>query len=152
METTEIIKDINIKIQAVEKELNELKNLVSKLESQSYKQVEEPTKVFETTKAEEPAKVEEPVKAKELVRAEEPHHIDGRLIADLHKAIGLNDRIRFQKELFHGDAGLMNTTIDFLNAISSYTEAIKYLDENFDWKDDNETVIYFKEILKRKAY
>ncbi|MCQ2351694.1 MAG: hypothetical protein MJ003_06980, partial [Paludibacteraceae bacterium] len=126
METTEIIKDINIQIQAVERELSELKKLVSTLESQSY---EEPVMATEPVKVAEPVTIAEPVKTEEPVT--EQHHVDGRLIADLHKAIGLNDRIRFQRELFHGDAGLMNATVDFLNAVSSYTEAIKYLNENF---------------------
>ncbi len=80
------------------------------------------------------------------------HKVDGRLITDLRKVIGLNDRIRFQRELFGGDSELMNSTIDYLNDASSYLEALEYLAENFNWDDENETVKYFKDILSRKAY
>ncbi|MBQ6731727.1 MAG: hypothetical protein IJR06_01245 [Paludibacteraceae bacterium] len=80
------------------------------------------------------------------------HKVDGRLITDLRKVIGLNDRIRFQRELFGGDSELMNSTISYLNEASSYLEALEYLAENFNWDDENETVKYFKDILSRKSY
>lgn len=80
------------------------------------------------------------------------HKVDGRLITDLRKVIGLNDRIRFQRELFGGDSELMNSTIGYLNEASSYIEALEYLAENFKWDDENETVKYFKDILSRKSY
>ena len=134
MEQDELFKEINSTIANIEAEMVKLKRLVKEFRSEGVKEFRS-----EITESPNPQITESP-------------HIDGRLIADLHKAIGLNDRIRFQRELFNGDADLMNATIDFLNAVSSYSEAIKYLNENFDWKDDNDTVIYFKEILKRKAY
>ncbi|MCQ2336761.1 MAG: hypothetical protein MJ010_06255 [Paludibacteraceae bacterium] len=136
MEQEELFKEINSTIANIEAEMGKLKELVQEFRSLGVKELRsEGVKELRSEITESPSP-----------------HIDGRLIADLHKAIGLNDRIRFQRELFNGDAELMGATIDFLNAVSSYTEAIKYLDENFDWKDDDETVIYFKEILKRKAY
>lgn len=89
-----------------------------------------------------------------VVKSEEKHvqKVDGRLIADLRKAIGLNDSIRFCRELFGGDKALMDTTVSYLNDASSYMEALEYLAENFNWDDENETVKYFKDILSRKAY
>lgn len=89
-----------------------------------------------------------------VVKSEEKHvqKVDGRLIADLRRAIGLNDSIRFCRELFGGDKALMDTTVSYLNDASSYMEALEYLAENFNWDDENETVKYFKDILSRKAY
>lgn len=78
--------------------------------------------------------------------------VDGRLIKDLRKAIGLNDSIMFCRELFGGDRNLMETTIGYLNDASSYMEALEYLAENFNWDNENETVKYFKDLLSRKAY
>ena len=70
----------------------------------------------------------------------------------LKRAIGLNDSIRFCRELFGGDKSLMDSTITYLNDASSYMEALEYLAENFSWDEENETVKYFKDILSRKAY
>ncbi len=144
MEQEELFREINSTIANIEAEMGKLKGLVQKYESTKVQE-------FRSSGVQERNHRITESPNHQITESSAPH-IDGRLIADLHKAIGLNDRIRFQHELFSGDAGLMNATIDFLNAISSYSEALKYLNENFDWKDDNDTVIYFKEILKRKAY
>ncbi|MBQ1651769.1 MAG: hypothetical protein IIT93_02155 [Paludibacteraceae bacterium] len=98
--------------------------------------------------------VREAVDVPERVKSEVKHaqKVDGRLIADLKRAIGLNDSIRFCRELFGGDKSLMDSTITYLNDASSYMEALEYLAENFSWDEENETVKYFKDILSRKAY
>lgn len=94
--------------------------------------------------------VDVPVRARSEVK--HAQKVDGRLIADLKRAIGLNDSIRFCRELFGGDKSLMDSTITYLNDASSYMEALEYLAENFSWDEENETVKYFKDILSRKAY
>lgn len=98
--------------------------------------------------------VREAVDVPERVKSEVKHaqKVDGRLIADLKRAIGLNDSIRFCRELFGGDKSLMDSTITYLNDASSYMEALEYLAENFSWDEENETVKYFKDVLSRKAY
>lgn len=93
-----------------------------------------------------------PVVESAPVKSSQLHRVDGRLISDLRRAIGLNDRIRFLRELFNGDAQLMDATIGYLNDASSYIEALEYLAENFNWDDENDTVKYFKDILSRKSY
>lgn len=90
---------------------------------------------------------------KKVSEVEKPvQRVDGRLISDLKKVIGLNDRIRFCRDLFGGDSKLMDSTIEYLNDASSYIEALEYLAENFNWDDENDTVKYFKDILSRKSY
>lgn len=75
---------------------------------------------------------------------------DARIITDLKKAIGLNDRFRFRNDLFNKDEKLMLETIEALNGLASMNEAKTYLSSRFTWKEDDATVVYFYEILERK--
>ena len=75
---------------------------------------------------------------------------DGRYIADLRKAIGLNDRFRFIHGLFGGDASLMGRTVETLDAMASFAEAQSYLDAHFSWNADDETVAYFTDMLHKR--
>ena len=75
---------------------------------------------------------------------------DGRYIADLRKAIGLNDRFRFVHGLFGGDAALMGKTVDAVNSLASFAEAKAYLDARFAWDPDDETVAYFTDMLHKR--
>ena len=75
---------------------------------------------------------------------------DARLIGDLRKAIGLNDRFRLKHDLFDNNETLLFETIDALNSLSCMADADAYLKERFAWKADDATVVYFYEILERK--
>lgn len=75
---------------------------------------------------------------------------DARIVTDLKKAIGLNDRFRLKNDLFSNNEALLWETIDALNALDSMSEARGYLQARFSWSDDNATAVYFYEILERK--
>lgn len=75
---------------------------------------------------------------------------DARIITDLKKAIGLNDRFRFRNDLFNKDEKLMLETIEALNGLANMSEAKAYLSARFTWKEDDASVVYFYEILERK--
>ena len=75
---------------------------------------------------------------------------DARIITDLKKAIGLNDRFRFRNDLFNKDEKLMLDTIEALNGLATMSDAKAYLSARFTWKEDDATVVYFYEILERK--
>ena len=75
---------------------------------------------------------------------------DARIITDLKKAIGLNDRFRLKHDLFDNNETLLFETIDALNSLSCMADADAYLKERFAWKTDDATVVYFYEILERK--
>jgi hypothetical protein len=75
---------------------------------------------------------------------------DARIITDLKKAIGLNDRFRFRNDLFNKDEKLMLDTIEALNGLATMSEAKAYLSARFTWKEDDASVVYFYEILERK--
>ena len=77
---------------------------------------------------------------------------DARIITDLRKAIGLNDRFRFKNDLFANNESLLFDTIDVLNGMHSLSEADAYIKAHFDWKADDATVVYFYEILERKFF
>lgn len=136
MENGNLIAEIKTRLDAIESEVAELKRIVEELES-----VPVETHVMPCEAS-----------ASQDVSGISVKKVDGRLISDLKKAIGLNDRIRFQKELFGGDAALMNSTIEALNEASSFVEALEYIASSFSWDDENATVKYFKDILSRKAY
>ena len=75
---------------------------------------------------------------------------DARIITDLKKAIGLNDRFRFRNDLFNKDEKLMLDTIEALNGLANMSDAKAYLSARFTWKEDDASVVYFYEILERK--
>lgn len=81
---------------------------------------------------------------------QETMRVTGNPVDDIKKAIGLNDRFLFQRELFDGNNGLMDQTIDQLNQLSNYREAEQFIQSNFNWDHDDESVMSFMGILKRR--
>lgn len=77
---------------------------------------------------------------------------DARLINDLRKAIGLNDRFRLKHDLFDNNEMLLFETIDALNAMTNMTDADAYIKARFNWNADDATVVYFYEMLERKYF
>lgn len=76
--------------------------------------------------------------------------LQNRPIANLQKAIGINEKFLFTKELFGGNATLYSETLNYLNGLSDLNDAIIYLQENFDWDEGNEAVSKFIDLLRRK--
>jgi len=70
-------------------------------------------------------------------------------ITDLKKSINLNDKFRFQKELFKGSASLMNQTLEVLNETENKNDAVEFL-SSFEWNEKNQTVVDFMELVNRK--
>ncbi|WP_291862375.1 hypothetical protein [Marinilabilia sp.] len=73
-------------------------------------------------------------------------------IADLKKAMGINDRFFFQRELFNGSADVMNQTLEQLNQMQGINEAQNFLLANFNWDPENEAVLSFMELVERRYY
>jgi primosomal protein N'' len=72
------------------------------------------------------------------------------MYADLKKSLSLNDRFRFQRNLFENNAGLMDKTLDELNNLSTLKETLDYLNSRFAWNWENEPAGAFKEILEKR--
>lgn len=71
-------------------------------------------------------------------------------IDDLKKGIGINDRFYFQRELFNGNAELLNQTLEQLNQLENFESAETFLATNFNWENNNEAVKAFRELVRRR--
>ena len=71
-------------------------------------------------------------------------------VKDLTKAIGINDRFLFQRELFGDNADLLNQTIAQVNQMASLEEAENFISANFNWDQNNSTVIAFNQLIGRR--
>ncbi len=73
-------------------------------------------------------------------------------IKSIAAAIDLNDKIWFTKTLFNGNLNFFNTTVEKLNQFEYLEEAIDFLDANFDWEYQNNTVRkFFQYVFMRYA-
>jgi hypothetical protein len=76
--------------------------------------------------------------------------LQSKPIQDINSAIGLNDKFIFIRELFNGDKEQYLETIQILNNFDSYDNALGFLNENFDWDDEDANFERLKELVKRK--
>lgn len=67
---------------------------------------------------------------------------------DIRKAFSVNDRFRFQRELFAGSASAMNTAIEHIEMMRSYGNAELYFFSQLHWDRDNEDVKDFMAIVR----
>lgn len=77
--------------------------------------------------------------------------LQSRPINDISKALGVNDKFVFAKELFNGDKTKFNETLNIINQAGSYEKAMEYIQTHFAW--DTENNIYAREfinLIKRK--
>ncbi len=71
-------------------------------------------------------------------------------ISDLTKAIGINDKFLYTKELFNGNAELYSTTIKKLNNFTDINDALIFVQENFHWDENNDAANRLLELVRRK--
>lgn len=71
-------------------------------------------------------------------------------INDISRAIGINDKILFVKQLFNGDHQSYINAVAMLNAFESFAHAENHIREMFDWDHEDPTVMKFMEIIKRR--
>lgn len=69
--------------------------------------------------------------------------------SDLRRLLTLNDRFLFQRELFHGDIGMLNYALDEVNKLNSLAEAEAFVTEKFHWEPEASGVKEFMELLER---
>jgi hypothetical protein len=72
------------------------------------------------------------------------------IYADLKKSLSLNDRFRFQRDLFDNNIELMDNTLSDLNNFSSFQETMDYLQSYFAWNWEDESAQAFKELLEKR--
>jgi hypothetical protein len=71
-------------------------------------------------------------------------------IEDLKKAINLNDRFLFTKELFEGNAIKYNQAIEELNKFENLDQAMEYINTGFAWDMEKESFKKFIELVYRR--
>jgi hypothetical protein len=71
-------------------------------------------------------------------------------VSSLPKAIGINDKFRFIKELFGGDSDLYNETVKRLDSIGSLVSAISYIESNFSWDKNSDSVKQLISLIRRR--
>lgn len=76
--------------------------------------------------------------------------LQSKPIHDLTKAIGINDKFLFIKELFGGSSEEYHRTIKTLNEYDNLNDALFYIHENFDWGIENDAANKLIELVRRK--
>ena len=93
-----------------------------------------------------------PTEFPEVEETAAPLRVDEKLqrslSKDIRKAFSLNDRFRFQRELFAGSSRAMDTAIENIEAMRSYGNAELYFFTQLDWDRDNEVVKDFMNIVR----
>lgn len=88
--------------------------------------------------------------AEHSTKADMSSKLQNKPIGDLSKAIGINDKFLFIRELFGGDSARYSETIIHLNSFSDLNDAIIYLQDNFDWAEGNDYAAKFIDLVRRK--
>jgi hypothetical protein len=73
-------------------------------------------------------------------------------IRDIPFAIGINDRYTYIRELFEGNTEEYNKTIEYLNNLTSWEDALRYINDHFDWDYESEVSRQFLITVKRKLF
>lgn len=76
--------------------------------------------------------------------------LQNKPVQDLKKAIGINDKFQFIRELFEGNAEMFASVLDHLNSLSSFDEAYRYINEQFSWDEEDAVVMKFLELVNRR--
>ena len=93
-----------------------------------------------------PTEFPEPEEPAAPLRVDEK--VQRTLSKDIRKAFSINDRFRFQRELFAGSADALNTAIAHIEAMRSYGNAELYFFSQLNWDRDNEVVKDFMTIVR----
>jgi hypothetical protein len=75
--------------------------------------------------------------------------IKGKPVTSLKKAIGLNDKFMFTRELFGNDQNKFELSVDKLDHCTNLMEAIAYMEQNFHWTK-NASSMKFIELVKKR--
>ena len=139
------------KLQAVGTHINAMLQMLKQLEAKP--RVEEPK--VEEPRVEEPRmeepKVEEPIVEEPKVEEVTPKaSIYGKAVTEIRQAISIGDRFLYQRELFEQNAELMQRTLNELDQLNSFSEAMDYINMHFHWNQESNTYQQFIVTLHRR--
>ena len=160
----ERIATLEAELASLEAEMDELKSLPAP-EPQV---VEKPVEVIKEVVVEKPVIVAAPVVEPDIpetqemmetpTETEEPvpeetvspkAAIYGKSVTDIRQAISLGDRFLYQRELFGQNAELMQKTLNELNELGSFEEAVAYI-SRFGWDTESNSYQQFIVTLHRR--
>lgn len=108
----------------------------------------------------EPVRIEEPIQ--EVVTQTEPkqHAVTAPVVtvqettakankAPIEQLVGINDKYQFISELFNNNTELYDTTIKEIGDFDNNQQALDWLNTNFRWDAENDTVQSFLNIINR---
>ena len=102
---------------------------------------------------EKPEPVAEPAPEPVVVSVAEPVEApveEAQALRNLMSVISLGDKFRFRHDLFSDSNDLFKETIEILNTIEKFDEAVNYLQGKFNWDAEDATVVYFYDIIRPK--
>ena len=102
---------------------------------------------------EKPEPVAEPAPEPVAVSVAEPVEApvaEAQALRNLMSVISLGDKFRFRHDLFSDSNDLFKETIEILNTIEKFDEAVSYLQGKFNWDAEDATVVYFYDIIRPK--
>lgn len=142
---------INIPVDETVETKEEIKNEAKNIElaSQEKLAVEVNTKLSESGKLSLNDKLSKHVSDVSLLNKLRKKPID-----DIVKAIGINERYLFTKELFKGNSEAFMQHIKAINSLNTYEEAQLYLEKeiipHFSWDANNPAVSEFLDLVQRR--
>ena len=101
----------------------------------------------------EPEPIAAPVAEPIAVSVAEPVEApvaEAQALRNLMSVISLGDKFRFRHDLFSDSNDLFKETIEILNTIEKFDEAVNYLQGKFNWDAEDATVVYFYDIIRPK--
>lgn len=76
--------------------------------------------------------------------------IEKSSIPDLKRAIPINDRFRFQRDLFNNNVSLFNETLTTINAMLTFEDAEEFINQKFNWDKESSSAQDFQVLLTRR--
>ncbi|MGE4415097.1 MAG: hypothetical protein AB7D08_07190 [Bacteroidales bacterium] len=97
---------------------------------------------------------------RELLEIEEASNLEpawmidnpGTKVDDIHQAITLNDKLCFIRELFNGDVDQYRLSIQKVNEMGSFKEALEYTRQAFPHWDEGSNEVYRFYMIVRRRY
>ena len=74
----------------------------------------------------------------------------GTPVNDIRKAMGINDRFYFQRELFDNNNTAFNDTLDQINSMNSYNQAYVFLKSKYNWDESLKETEEFLRAVRRR--
>jgi hypothetical protein len=76
--------------------------------------------------------------------------LQSKPISNINSAIGINDKFKLIRDLFNDDTESYTKTISTLDACNNFNEAFTYINTNFNWDMEDDSVQFILDLVRRK--